>query len=85
MSNSSHNVPSRLYALAVAKDTANLIDLDAAMALSRSSVRALMALSPQASLLLRAFAQEEMDRLSLDCTEESTGSIALIQDALQLS
>jgi hypothetical protein len=41
-----------------------------------------MALSPQAAQLMRYFAQEEIDRLSMDCTEESIGSIALIQDAL---
>jgi hypothetical protein len=82
MANSPPNVASRLYALAVARDTANLIDMDASLALARASARTLMALSPQAALLLRSFAQEEIDRLSMDCTEESQGSIALIQDAI---
>jgi hypothetical protein len=39
-------------------------------------------LSPQAALLLRSFAQEEIDRLSLDCTEESEATIALVREAL---
>ena len=82
MANSSPNVASRLYALAVARDTANLVDADAALALARASTRTLMALSPQAAQLMRYFAQEEIDRLSMDCTEESQGSIAIIQDAL---
>ena len=82
MANSSPNVASRLYALAVARDTANLVDADAALALARASTRTLMALSPQAAQLMRYFAQEEIDRLSMDCTEESLGSIAIIQDAL---
>jgi hypothetical protein len=82
MANSSPNVASRLYALAVARDTANLVDVDAALALARASTRTLMALSPQAAQLMRYFAQEEIDRLSMDCTEESQGSIAIIQDAL---
>ena len=43
-----------------------------------------MALSPQAAQLMRAFAQEEIDRLSMECTEESVGSIALIRDAVQM-
>ncbi len=84
MANSSPNVASRLYALAVARDTANLVDADAALALARASARTLMALSPQAALLMRSFAQEEIDRLSLDCTEESLGSIALIKDAVNI-
>jgi hypothetical protein len=84
MANSSPNVASRLYALAVARDTANLVDVDAALALARASTRTLMALSPQAALLMRSFAQEEIDRLSMECTEESQGSIALIQDALTM-
>ncbi len=82
MANSSPDVASRLYALAVARDTANLVDVDAALALARASTRTLMALSPQAALLMRRFAQEEIDRLSMECTEEAQGSIALIQDAL---
>lgn len=82
MSNSSPDVASRLYALAVARDTANLVDVDAALALARASTRTLMALSPQAAMLMRRFAQEEIDRLSMECTEEAQGSIALIQDAL---
>ena len=85
MANSSPNVASRLYALAVACDTANLVDADAALALARASTRTLMALSPQAALLMRSFAQEEIDRLSMECTEESQGSIALIQDALNMA
>lgn len=84
MANSSPNVASRLYALAVARDTANLVDADAALALARASARTLMALSPQAALLMKSFAQEEIDRLSLDCTEESIGSIALIKDAVNI-
>jgi len=84
MADSSPNVASRLYALAVARDTANLVDADAALALARASTRTLMALSPQAALLMRAFAQEEIDRLSMECTEESVGSIALIRDAVQM-
>jgi hypothetical protein len=84
MANSSPNVASRLYALAVARDTANLVDADAALALARASARTLMALSPQAALLMKSFAQEEIDRLSLDCTEESVGSIALIKDAVNI-
>ena len=85
MANSSPNVASRLYALAVARDTANLVDVDAALALARASTRTLMALSPQAALLMRSFAQEEIDRLSMECTEEAQGSIALIQDALTMA
>lgn len=84
MANSSPNVASRLYALAVARDTANLVDADAALALARASARTLMALSPQAALLMKSFAQEEIDRLSMDCTEESLGSIALIKDAVNI-
>lgn len=84
MSNSSPNVASRLYALAVARDTANLVDADAALALARASTRTLMALSPQAAMLMRKFAQEEIDRLSMECTEESIGSIALIRDAVSM-
>jgi hypothetical protein len=84
MADSSPNVASRLYALAVARDTANLVDADAALALARASTRTLMALSPQAAQLMRAFAQEEIDRLSMECTEESVGSIALIRDAVQM-
>jgi len=82
MANTSPNVASRLYALAIARDTANLIDVDASFALARAATRTLMALSPQANLLMRSFVQEEIDRLSLDCTEESEGSIALVRDAL---
>lgn len=78
------NAASRLYALAVASDTANLVDADAALALARASTRTLMALSPRAEQLMRSFAQEEIDRLSMECTEEAQGSIALIQDALRL-
>ena len=84
MADSSPNVASRLYALAVARDTANLVDADAALALARASTRTLMALSPQAAQLMRAYAQEEIDRLSMECTEESVGSIALIRDAVQM-
>jgi hypothetical protein len=82
--NAFSNAASRLYALAVAKDTANLVDADAALALARASTRTLMALSPQSAQLMRSFAQEEIDRLSMDCTEEAQGSIALIRDALSL-
>ncbi|MGZ3298490.1 MAG: hypothetical protein ACXU8U_08380 [Asticcacaulis sp.] len=82
MSSSSPNLASRLYALAVARDTANLVDADAALALARASARTLMALSPQSAQLMRFYAQQEIDRLSMECTEESTGSIAIIQDAL---
>jgi len=84
MADSSPNVASRLYALAVARDTANLVDADAALALARASTRTLMALSPHAAQLMRAYAQEEIDRLSMECTEESVGSIALIRDAVQM-
>jgi hypothetical protein len=82
MANSPPNVASRLYALAIARDTANLVDVDASLALARAATRTLMALSPQANLLMRSFAQEEIDRLAMDCTEESEGSIALVRDAL---
>jgi hypothetical protein len=82
MANSPLNVASRLYALAIARDTANLVDADASLALARAATRTLMALSPQANLLMRSFAQEEIDRLSMDCTEESEGSIALVRAAL---
>jgi hypothetical protein len=82
MPDSSPNAASKLYALAVSRDTANLVDLDASLALARASARTLMALSPQAALLLRSFAQEEIDRLSLDCTEESEATIALVREAL---
>ncbi len=74
----------RFYELAVAKDTATLIDLDAALALSRTSIRTLMALSPQASTMVRCMAQEEIDRLHMDCTDEAEGTIALIRNALTL-
>jgi hypothetical protein len=82
MANSPPNVASRLYALAIARDTANLVDADACFALARAATRTLMALSPQANLLMRSFAQEEIDRLSMECTEESVGSIALVRAAL---
>ena len=82
MNKTANNVAGRLYALAVANDTAGLIDADAALALARAATRTLMALSPDAAELMRRFAQEEMDRLSMDCTEESHGSIALIRDAI---
>ncbi len=82
IANSSPNVASRLYALAVARDAANLVDADAALALARASTRALMALSPQAADLIRQYAQEEIDRLEMECTEESVGSIAIIRDAI---
>ncbi|BBF79550.1 MULTISPECIES: hypothetical protein [Asticcacaulis] len=85
MSDSSSDVASRLYALAVARDTANLVDLDASLALARASVRTLMALSPQAAMLMREFAQEEIDRLHMECTEESHGSIAIIRDTLNMA
>lgn len=78
------NMSGRFYELAVAKDTATLIDLDAALALSRSSVRTLLALSPQASNMVRCMAQEEMDRLSMECTDEAEGTIAMIRSALTL-
>lgn len=83
MNKTTNSVASRLYALAVAKDTADLIDCDAALALARAATRTLMALSPSAAELMRQFAQEEMDRLSMDCTEESHGSIAIIRDAIK--
>lgn len=83
MGNSTPNVASRLYALAVAKDTANFMDMDASLALARASVKTLMALSPQAALLMRSFVQEEIDRLASECTEESAGSIAIMRDALE--
>lgn len=82
MSNKPPTMASKLYALAIAKDTANLIDMDAALALSRASVRTLVALSPQSALFAKSFAQEEVDRLHMDCTEESQGSIAMIMDAV---
>jgi len=85
MSDSSPDAASRLYALAVARDTATLVDLDASLALARASVRTLMALSPQAAMLMRGFAQEEIDRLHMECTEESQGSIAIIHDTLNLA
>ena len=72
----------RLYELAVARDSATLIDLDAALALSRTSVRVLMALSPQANMMVRCLAEEEIDRLHMECTEESRAAIAIIRDAL---
>jgi len=84
MPDSSPNAASRLYALAVARDTANLIDLDASLALARASARTLMALSPQAALLFKSFAQEEIDRLSMECTEESQGSIAIVRDTINM-
>lgn len=84
MPDSSPNAASRLYALAVARDTATLVDLDASLALARASARTLMALSPQAMLLFKSFAQEEIDRLSLECTEESEGSIAIVRDTMNM-
>lgn len=85
MANSSPNVASRLYALAVARDAATLVDTDAALALARASTRTLMALSPQAADLMRQYAQEEIDRLEMECTEESVGSIAIIRDAITVA
>ena len=74
----------RLYELAVAQDAATLIDIDTALALSRTSVRALMALSPQANLLVQGLAGEEIDRLHMDGSDVSEGAIALIRNALTL-
>ena len=84
MPNSSPNAASRLYALAVARDAANLVDADAALALARAATRTLMALSPQAALLMRQYAQEEIERLDMECTEEAVGSIAIICDAISM-
>jgi len=82
MSEKDNAIAGRLYALAVAKDTANMMDVDAALAMARASMRTIMALSPQASQLVKYYAQIEIDRLEMSCTEESLGSIALIQDAI---
>lgn len=84
MTQSNTTFAGRIYALAVAKDAANLVDLDASLAMSRATMRAVMALSPQAAQLVRYFAQQEIERLDLDCTEESQGAIALVEDALRL-
>ncbi len=73
----------RLYELAVAKDAATLIDLDAALALSRTSVRTLIALSPHANALTVSMAEEEIDRLSADGTQVSDAAISLIRSALR--
>lgn len=82
MTDFNREAASKLYALAVARDAANLIDIDAGLALARASVRALMALSPQAALLTRSFVQEEMDRLSMECSEESIATIAIMGEAI---
>jgi hypothetical protein len=57
-------------------------DLDASLALARAAARALMALSLETAETMQAMALEEVDRLSMDCTEESVGTIAIIRDAV---
>jgi hypothetical protein len=85
MTNDLPNNSARLYQLAVAKDTANLIDADAALALARGAVRTLMQLSPASAALVQAFAEEEIQRLEFECSEEAVGSIAIIRDALKVA
>jgi hypothetical protein len=82
MSEKDNALAGRLYALAIAKDTANMMDVDASLAMARASMKAIMAISPQAAQLVKYFAQQEIDRLEQECTEESFGSIALIHEAL---
>ena len=82
--NTNRNITDQLYELAVAKDAANLIDIDAALAMSRAAVRTLMALSPQSSHLVRAFVQQESERLQMDETVESNGAIAIINNTMTL-
>ncbi len=71
-----------LQAQSQAHEALNLMTIDAAMALSRSAVRTLMMLSPNAAEYVRSFVQEEMDRIDMDCTEEGIGSIAIMRDAI---
>lgn len=73
---------SRLYELAKARESAEVIDIDAALALSRASVRTLMAMEGRSAELIRLFVAEEIDRLDAECTEESQASIALLRDAV---
>ena len=73
----------RPYELAVACDTANLIDADAALALSRAAAHTLMALSPRAAQLMIAFAEDEIYRLATECSQDSQASIAIIRAALR--
>ena len=75
--------PGRPYELAVACDTANLIDADAALALSRAAARTLMALSPSSAHLMVSFVEDEIFRLAMECSDESEASIALIREALR--
>ena len=77
------DLASHLYALAVAKDAANLIDTEAALALGRAAVKTLMALSPQAALLMRSFAEEEILRLSLACHEDALSAMAIVRSSLE--
>ncbi|UDF05755.1 hypothetical protein [Asticcacaulis sp. AND118] len=83
ISTPSNSKPSNiLYQLAVANDVSTLIDLDAALALSRSSIRALAAQSRQANLLAKSFAEEEICRFEMDESDMATGTIAIIRNAL---
>lgn len=82
MSQSEPDYTSKLYEVAVARDTANLMDLDAALAMSRATLRALKALSPQADQLTRYFIEKEFSALLETCTEESQGAAAIISEFL---
>ena len=75
---------SRFYQLAVAKDAASLCDSDASLALSRAAIRTLMAISPDVAQIARGFVEEEIRRLSMECTEEGRAAIALVKNAAGL-
>ncbi len=56
---------------------------DAALALGRIVTRVLMALSPQAALLVRSYAEDELTRLSYEQGEGASAAQALIAAAIE--
>lgn len=72
----------RLYELAVARDTANFIDLDAALALARIALQTLLTTSPDLRDQIQDLADREIERLSMECTDHALGSIAIIRDTV---
>lgn len=57
--------------------------VDAALSLGRIVTRVLMALSPQAALLVRSFADDEMTRLSYEQGETARAAQTLIAAAIE--
>ena len=58
------------------------VDLQTALALSRASVEALMALSAEASRTLREKLEVEVARLEIDATPESEASARTLRELL---